>query len=218
MFPGYDALSIAKYAPEIYELRPWPQAWSYMMVGRNTVTLFFCQWFSVCQFWSTALTFSGPKTYLLSFDLRCCTWHEMYHSADILAGRKTVGQITGSVLFAGHKPGQQFLRRYSSYVEQFGRLPLTSHHLKILIYTPAPLSELTASRSPIWLAIVVVILWRLSKSASIGVSLNEGADWVGTCALSGPWKFRSKISNRSYWNVCWSKGLYGSTKSSWIHG
>ena len=39
---------------------------------------------------------------------------------DILAGRKTVGTITGSVLFAGHKPGVQFLRRYSAYVEQFG--------------------------------------------------------------------------------------------------
>lgn len=40
--------------------------------------------------------------------------------ADVLAGRKTVGTIKGTVIFAGHKPSRSFLRRYTGYVEQFG--------------------------------------------------------------------------------------------------
>ena len=40
--------------------------------------------------------------------------------ADVLAGRKTVGTIKGTVVYAGHKPSRSFLRRYTGYVEQFG--------------------------------------------------------------------------------------------------
>jgi ABC-type lipoprotein export system ATPase subunit len=43
---------------------------------------------------------------------------------DLLAGRKTVGDVQGSIRFAGHKPSRQFLRRYTGYVEQFGEWPL----------------------------------------------------------------------------------------------
>ena len=39
---------------------------------------------------------------------------------DVLAGRKTVGQLEGTVAFAGNKPTPQFLRRFTGYVEQFG--------------------------------------------------------------------------------------------------
>ena len=39
---------------------------------------------------------------------------------DLLAGRKTVGQLEGAVAFAGNKPTPQFLRRFTGYVEQFG--------------------------------------------------------------------------------------------------
>lgn len=39
---------------------------------------------------------------------------------DLLAGRKTSGSRTGDILFAGQPPSQQFLRRYTGYVEQFG--------------------------------------------------------------------------------------------------
>jgi ABC-type multidrug transport system ATPase subunit len=39
---------------------------------------------------------------------------------DLLAGRKTVGEVQGSIRFAGQKASQQFLRRYTGYVEQFG--------------------------------------------------------------------------------------------------
>ena len=46
-------------------------------------------------------------------------------SADVLAGRKTVGTIDGAVAFAGVKPTPEFLRRYTGYVEQFGALSST---------------------------------------------------------------------------------------------
>ena len=39
---------------------------------------------------------------------------------DVLAGRKTAGKTSGSILFAGAPPTVMFLRRYTGYVEQFG--------------------------------------------------------------------------------------------------
>lgn len=35
---------------------------------------------------------------------------------DLLAGRKTVGTITGDILYGGEKPSKAFLRRYTGYV------------------------------------------------------------------------------------------------------
>ncbi len=51
--------------------------------------------------------------------------------ADVLAGRKTVGTIKGTVVYAGHKASRSFLRRYTGYVEQFGTTQslLALHHL-----------------------------------------------------------------------------------------
>lgn len=40
--------------------------------------------------------------------------------ADVLAGRKTVGRIDGTIAYGGHRPTRSFLRRYTGYVEQFG--------------------------------------------------------------------------------------------------
>lgn len=39
---------------------------------------------------------------------------------DVLAGRKTVGEIGGEIKFGGEQPSSMFLRRYTGYVEQFG--------------------------------------------------------------------------------------------------
>ena len=44
-------------------------------------------------------------------------------AADVLAGRKTVGTISGQILFAGQHASRTFLRRYTGYVEQFGESP-----------------------------------------------------------------------------------------------
>ena len=42
---------------------------------------------------------------------------------DVLAGRKTTGEVRGSIKFSGQRPTTTFLRRYAGYVEQFGARP-----------------------------------------------------------------------------------------------
>lgn len=54
---------------------------------------------------------------------------------DILAGRKTVGALSGSILFAGQPPSLNFLRRYTGYVEQFDTLLATFTVFEMLLYT-----------------------------------------------------------------------------------
>ena len=41
-------------------------------------------------------------------------------AADVVAGRKTAGELTGQVLVGGKPPSRMFMRRYTGYVEQFG--------------------------------------------------------------------------------------------------
>lgn len=54
---------------------------------------------------------------------------------DILAERKTVGEIKGEVLIAGQKPTQTFLRRYSDNVEQFDIFIPVLTVYEMLLYT-----------------------------------------------------------------------------------
>jgi hypothetical protein len=54
----------------------------------------------------------------------------------LLAGRKTVGSTQGSILFAGNKPTRQFLRKFTGYVEQFGK-GVVQPPLSILCLTAA---------------------------------------------------------------------------------
>ena len=56
---------------------------------------------------------------------------------DVLAGRKTAGKTSGSILFAGVRPTSMFLRRYTGYVEQFGGSP---HRMRCLCASPAATS------------------------------------------------------------------------------
>ena len=51
-------------------------------------------------------------------------WERETTLLDVLAGRKTAGRTTGSILFAGVPPTVTFLRRYTGYVEQFGEQQL----------------------------------------------------------------------------------------------
>ncbi|KAK9904972.1 hypothetical protein WJX75_006687 [Coccomyxa subellipsoidea] len=64
---------------------------------------------------------------------------------DVLAGRKTVGQIRGDILFAGHKPSQAFLRRFTGYVEQFDTLLDNLTVEEMLMYTAELKCELRES-------------------------------------------------------------------------
>ena len=47
-----------------------------------------------------------------------------HRSADILAGRKTEGLLSGRMLVAKRFPTQMFMRRHCGYVEQFGACAL----------------------------------------------------------------------------------------------
>ncbi|KAK9867424.1 hypothetical protein WJX84_007320 [Apatococcus fuscideae] len=54
---------------------------------------------------------------------------------DLLAGRKTTGELQGRILFAGQPPSQAFLRRYTGYVEQFDTLLAELTVKEMLMYT-----------------------------------------------------------------------------------
>ncbi|CAK0783380.1 hypothetical protein CVIRNUC_006579 [Coccomyxa viridis] len=54
---------------------------------------------------------------------------------DVLAGRKTVGTISGRILFAGQHATKTFLRRYTGYVEQFDTLLDNLTVYEMLAYT-----------------------------------------------------------------------------------
>ena len=54
---------------------------------------------------------------------------------DILAGRKTTGDIQGDVRFGGIKPTMMFLRRYTGYVEQFDTLVPILTVQEMFLYT-----------------------------------------------------------------------------------
>ncbi len=43
--------------------------------------------------------------------------------ADVLACRKTAGELSGQILIGGKPPSRMFMRRYTGYVEQFGAFP-----------------------------------------------------------------------------------------------
>lgn len=69
---------------------------------------------------------------------------------DVLAGRKTVGKATGTVLFDGQRPTRAFLRRYTGYVEQFDTLIGNMTVREMLQYTvelKSPMAEPAASKA-----------------------------------------------------------------------
>jgi ATP-binding cassette subfamily G (WHITE) protein 2 len=54
---------------------------------------------------------------------------------DVLAGRKTVGEISGEVRFGGEPPSREFLRRYTGYCEQSDTLIPELTVEEMLLYT-----------------------------------------------------------------------------------
>ena len=54
---------------------------------------------------------------------------------DILAGRKTVGTITGNIVFGDKRPSPAFLKRRTGYVEQFDSLVDVLSVDEMLMYT-----------------------------------------------------------------------------------
>ncbi|WIA12825.1 hypothetical protein OEZ85_006453 [Tetradesmus obliquus] len=96
---------------------------------------------------------------------------------DLLAGRKTVGSMEGSILFAGHKPTRQFLRKFTGYVEQFDTLLHILTVEEMMLYTAElkrPRSEPLASKK----AAVDTLLEKLGltpcRHVKIGNPLEKG--------------------------------------------
>ena len=56
---------------------------------------------------------------------------------DVLAGRKTVGTISGVVKYSGATATSAFMRRYTGYVEQFDTLLPNLTVKEMLAYTAA---------------------------------------------------------------------------------
>jgi ABC-type multidrug transport system ATPase subunit len=71
---------------------------------------------------------------------------------DLLAGRKTVGSITGDIRFQGEAPTKAFLKRHTGYVEQFGK-----HMLRQRIHT-MHLPTITHPRFGPWGPVDVLVL------------------------------------------------------------
>ncbi|EIE18756.1 ABC family transporter: multidrug, partial [Coccomyxa subellipsoidea C-169] len=96
---------------------------------------------------------------------------------DVLAGRKTVGQIHGDILFAGHKPSQAFLRRYTGYVEQFDTLLDNLTVDEMLMYTAelkCALSEKLAAKRAKVDSIIDQLALGGCRGVRIGNGLNRG--------------------------------------------
>lgn len=96
---------------------------------------------------------------------------------DVLAGRKTAGEIKGDIKFAAHAPSQMFLRRYTGYVEQFDTLLdiLTVHEM--LMYTAElkrPVSEPLESKRAEVEKLIEKLALGPARDTKIGNSLNRG--------------------------------------------
>ncbi|GMH35776.1 hypothetical protein BSKO_03644 [Bryopsis sp. KO-2023] len=96
---------------------------------------------------------------------------------DILAGRKTAGEINGTIRFAAHPPSQMFLRRYTGYVEQFDTLLDILTVYEMLMYTAElkrPVSEPIATKREEVNKLLDKLALDTARNTKIGNSLNRG--------------------------------------------
>ncbi|KAK9865323.1 hypothetical protein WJX84_007950 [Apatococcus fuscideae] len=96
---------------------------------------------------------------------------------DILAGRKSVGQIKGTMLFNGSKPTSNFLSRHTGYVEQFDTLIGNMTVREMLLYT-AEMKTIRTMPMASKVAKVIQVLEQLSltrcQDVIIGTPLTRG--------------------------------------------
>eukprot|EP01025_Chloroclados_australasicus_P023816 TRINITY_DN2402_c0_g1_i2.p1 TRINITY_DN2402_c0_g1~~TRINITY_DN2402_c0_g1_i2.p1 ORF type:complete len:652 (-),score=93.43 TRINITY_DN2402_c0_g1_i2:504-2429(-) len=96
---------------------------------------------------------------------------------DLLAGRKTQGNVTGEILFRGQKPSLSFLRRYTGYVEQFDTLLGTLTVREMLLYTAElkrPVDEPYESKSRVVDDVINKLALTVCKDTVIGSALSRG--------------------------------------------
>lgn len=96
---------------------------------------------------------------------------------DVLAGRKTVGDISGTLRFAGHPASRTFLRRYTGYVEQFDTLLANLTVAEMLMYTAElknPLATPAATKVARVNAVIEQLALAPCRDVRIGSSLARG--------------------------------------------
>lgn len=96
---------------------------------------------------------------------------------DVLAGRKTVGQVSGEVKFGGERPSRMFLRRYTGYVEQFDTLLDILTVEEMLMYTAElkrPISQPAAEKQAAVEELLDVLALNTCRSVRIGSPLARG--------------------------------------------
>ena len=96
---------------------------------------------------------------------------------DILAGRKTIGDISGEVKIGGEKPSLNFLRRYTGYVEQFDTLLDILTVEEMLLYTAElkrPVNEPQAKKLAAVEEVVDVLALEPCRKVKIGSAIARG--------------------------------------------
>lgn len=96
---------------------------------------------------------------------------------DVLAGRKTVGETTGDVLFAGSHPTKAFLRRFTGYVEQFDTLLGILTVEEMLTYTAElkrPMEEPLESKKKAVVAVMDALALLPCRDVKIGSAMVKG--------------------------------------------
>jgi ATP-binding cassette subfamily G (WHITE) protein 2 len=96
---------------------------------------------------------------------------------DVLAGRKTVGTTTGTLLFSGQKPSRAFLRRFTGYVEQFDTLLGILTVEEMLLYTAEmkrPITESLASKQNAVEEVLDCLALTSCRDVKIGNPLTKG--------------------------------------------
>jgi ATP-binding cassette subfamily G (WHITE) protein 2 len=96
---------------------------------------------------------------------------------DILAGRKTVGEISGGIKFGGETPSTMFLRRYTGYVEQFDTLLDILTVEEMMKYTAdlkRPTTEPASQKAAAVEEILELLALKTCRNVRIGSPLARG--------------------------------------------
>jgi len=96
---------------------------------------------------------------------------------DVLAGRKTLGTISGTIRFAGFPATYNFLRRYTGYVEQFDTLLDIFTVREMIMYTAElkrPVSEALLSKKAAVDAVLEKLGLEECQHIKIGSPLSRG--------------------------------------------
>ena len=96
---------------------------------------------------------------------------------DVLAGRKTVGESSGTILFGGTKPSKAFLRRFTGYVEQFDTLLPILTVEEMLAYTAdlkRPMEESAESKKSAVDAVLEALALNPCRDVKIGSAAAKG--------------------------------------------